>query len=185
MSGNRTLGGGGRERARPITFGPRRLAELSTAHPRRVLAIWGVLCVVAILLAGGLLPSALVTEDHETNNPESQRAQRLIDQRLPSHSAVSEVVIVRSERTLVSDPAFAAHVRLLIDRVRRTGAVRGIRSYLDAGANLVSRDRHATMIPIALAGKPEDSIDKVSRSSSGRTARAVSIPSVECRRARL
>jgi len=90
-----------------------------------VLAIWGALCLVAILLAGAMLPSALVTEDHETNNPESQRAQRLIDQRLPSNNAVSEVVIVRSERTLVSDPAFAAHVRLLVDRVRRTGPCAG------------------------------------------------------------
>jgi len=162
MSGNPTFGPSGRrEQARRVSLGPRRLAELSTAHPRRVLAIWGTICVVAMLLAGGLLPSALVTEDHETNNPESQRAQRLIDQRLPSHSAISEVVIVRSERTLVSDPAFATHIRLLVDRVRRTGAVLGMSSHLDAGASLVSRDRHATMIPIALADTPEDSIDKV------------------------
>src|SRR5215207_116590 len=104
MSGNPTLGGSGRrEQPRRVSFGPRRLAELSTRHPRRVLAIWGALCVVAILLAGALLPSALVTEDHETNNPESQRAQRLIDQRLPNQHAVNEVVIVRSDRALVSD----------------------------------------------------------------------------------
>src|SRR5215208_644199 len=162
MSGNPTFGRSGRrEHARRVSLGPRRLAELSTAHPRRVLAIWGALCVVAILLAGAMLPSALVTEDHETNNPESQRAQRLIDQRLPSHNAVSEVVIVRSERALVSEPAFAAHIRLLVDRVRRTGAVRGMSSYLDAGTSLASRDGHATMIPIALVDTPEDSIDKV------------------------
>ena len=163
MSGNRAVGDGeGRRQEARISFGPRRLAELSTRHPRRVLAIWGAMCVVAILLAGGLLPSALVTEDHVTNNPESHRAQRLIDQRLPGHNTINEVVIVRSERALVSDPAFAAHVRGLVDQLRGSRAVRGITSYLDGGAaSLISRDRHATIIPIALADKPEDTIDKV------------------------
>jgi RND superfamily putative drug exporter len=127
-----------------------------------VLAIWGALFLVGALLAGGLLPSALITEDHVTNNPESQRAQRLIDQRLPDHNSVDELVIVRSDRARVSDPAFEAHVRRVVDVMRRTGAVRGTRSYLDAGGQgLVSRDRHATIIPIALADKPEDAIDKL------------------------
>jgi putative drug exporter of the RND superfamily len=151
-----------RGRARRPPLGPRRLAELSIARPRRVVAIWAVLFLVGVLLAAALLPSALITEDHVTNNPESQRAQRLIDQRLPDHNAVDEVVIVRSERALVSDPDFMAHVRRLVDALRRTGAARGIRSYLDVrGQELVARDRHATIIPIALADKPEDAIEKV------------------------
>ena len=145
-------------------LGPRRLAELSIARPRRVVAIWAALFLVGALLAGGLLPSALITEDHVTNNPESQRAQQLIERRLPDHNAVDEVVIVRSDRALVSDPHFADHVRRLVDALGRTGAVRAISSYLHAdGQELVSRDRHATIIPIALADKPEDAIKTVVR----------------------
>lgn len=177
MKGNRVLAGGARrERASRMSFGhkgqvqgrdrslrlgPRRLAEVSTARPRRMLAIWGALFVLGVVLAGGLLPSALVTHDHVTNNPESHRAQQLIDERLPNHNAVDEVVVVRSDRAVVSDAAFAAHVRRLVDALRRTRAVRAIRTYLGAGGqSLVSGDRHATIIPIVLADKPEDTIEK-------------------------
>jgi RND superfamily putative drug exporter len=53
-------------------------------------------------------------------------------------------------------------VRRLVDQARRSGGVRRIRSYVDAGGQaLVSRDRHATIIPIVLADKPEDAIEKV------------------------
>ena len=72
------------------------------------------------------------------------------------------MVIVRSDHASVSEPLFASHVRSLIGRLRRTGATVAITSYLDgSAAGLVSRDRHATIIPITLAEKPEDAIDKV------------------------
>jgi RND superfamily putative drug exporter len=137
-------------------FGPRRLAELATRRPGRVLAVWGAVVLVSLGLVGGLLGSALTSDSSLTNHPESTAAQDLIDARLPTRDAVDEVIVVRSERAVVSDPAYAAHVRGLVAQARRSGSVKQISSYLDPGGSvLVSADRHATVLPVIVAG-PED-----------------------------
>jgi RND superfamily putative drug exporter len=137
-------------------FGPRRLAEYATRRPGRVLAVWGVLVLVSLGLVGGLLGSGLTSDASLTNHPESATAQDLIDARLPAQNAVDEVIVVRSERSVVTDPAFAAHVRGLVARARRSGTVEQISSYLDPGGRvLVSADRHATVLPVVVA-EPED-----------------------------
>ena len=59
---------------------------------------------------GTLLGSGLTSDSSLTNHPESATAQDLIDARLPGQSAVDEVIVVRSERFVVSDPAFAARM---------------------------------------------------------------------------
>jgi hypothetical protein len=61
--------------------------------------------VIGFLLIGALLGSALSSEGDVTSNPESKQAQELIDERLPQRDAVDEVVIVRSDRVGVTDPA--------------------------------------------------------------------------------
>src|SRR4051794_7732250 len=130
---------------------PRLLAERATRRPRLVLAAWAVLVVLGLGLAGTLLPSALTHESSVTAHPESRRAAALIYERLPGQHAIDEVVIVRSDRMTVSDAAFRARVGSLTARIRATGGVRGIRSYLDGdGRVLESRDRHATMLPVVL-----------------------------------
>ena len=73
---------------RPSCLSPRRLAEAAVARPGRVLAIWGRLVVIGFLLIGGLLGSALSSEGVITSNPESTRAEELIDERLPQRDEV-------------------------------------------------------------------------------------------------
>jgi putative drug exporter of the RND superfamily len=141
-------------------LGPTRLAELATRRPRRVLALWGVLVVVSMGLTGALLASGTTADGKLTNHPESYVAQDLIDARLPGQKPIDEIIVVRSERAVVSDPAFAAHVRDVVAAARRTGSVTEIRSYLDAGGrSLVSADRHATMIPLVLKETKETTIE--------------------------
>jgi RND superfamily putative drug exporter len=112
--------------------------------------------VVSLGLTGGLLGSGLTSESSLTNHPESDQAQELIDARLPQQNAIDEVIVVRSERLVVSDPAFAARVRALMAQARRSGAVKQISSYQDPGGEiLVSADRHATLLPVVVA-EPED-----------------------------
>ena len=72
-------GGHGRPDRRQSRLSPRRLAQFATAHPGRVIAAWGVAVVVSILVIGGLLGGVLTGEGQVTNNPESQRAEKLID----------------------------------------------------------------------------------------------------------
>ena len=137
-------------------WGPTRLAELATRRPGRVLAIWGVIVVVSLGLTGALLGSGLTSESSLTNNPESAQAEKLIDARLPQENAIDDVIVVRSERLVTSDPAFAARVQALVAQARRSGAVKQISSYQDpGGAILVSADRHATLLPVVVA-EPKD-----------------------------
>lgn len=79
-------------------FGPRRLAEFATARPRLVLSLWGLLALAGIGLTSALLPSALTSDSGMTSNPESLRAQKVIEQRLRGADTVDELVTVRSER---------------------------------------------------------------------------------------
>ena len=141
-------------------LGPRRLAEFATRRPGRVLAIWGVVVLVSLGVTGALLGSGLTSDSKLTNHPESDAAQDLIDARLPNQPEVDEVIVLRSERLVVSDPAFAARVRGLVAAARREGGVKGISSYLDPGGEmLVSADRHATLLPVVLARPQEDRIE--------------------------
>jgi putative drug exporter of the RND superfamily len=116
-----------------------------------VLALWGVLVLVSVGLTGALLNSGTTADATLTNHPESYVARDLIGARLPGQKPVDEIIVVRSERAVVSDPAFAAQVRDIIATARRSGSVRDIRSYLDpGGSGLVSADSHATMLPLVL-----------------------------------
>src|SRR5262249_54435465 len=82
---------------------------------------------------------------------ESQRAAALIDRSFPrgSGAEATDVIIVRSERYTVASPRFRDLVGGLAAKIRREVGVAGTRTYLGAnGASLVSRDRHATLIPV-------------------------------------
>ena len=103
-------------------FGPQRLAQFATRRPRRVLAVWGVVVLVSLGLTGTLLGSGLTSDSSLTNHPESATAQGLIDARLPGQTAIDEVIVVRSERAVVSDSAFATHVRGIVAQARESGA---------------------------------------------------------------
>jgi putative drug exporter of the RND superfamily len=137
-------------------LGPRRLALYATAHPKRVLAVWALLAIVGIAAIGGLLGGALTSDSGVTSKPESLRAQDLIDERLPGSDALDELVVVRSEDRTVRDPAFAAEVRGVAEQLRSGPDVRRVGTYLDrGGAILVSRDQHATLLPVVMADEPE------------------------------
>ena len=141
---------------------PRRLAEIAVARPRRVFGVWGALVVAGFLLIGGLLGSALSSEGDVTSNPESKRAEELIDERFPQRDEVDEVVIVSSGGARTTDPAVRREVGSLAQQLRRSDSVRQVSSYLDRGGEaLVSSDGRATILPVVLAPEEEDSIEDV------------------------
>ena len=161
-------------------FGPRRLAMYATAHPKRVLAIWGLLAILGMAATSGLLASALTSDSGVTSKPESLRAQDLIDERLPGSDALDELVVVRSEQLTVKDAAFAAKVRGLAERLPDQADVRTVGTYLDRGGEiLVSRDQHATLLAVVMTDEPEttsvqDMIATIERANGADGSRSTS-----------
>jgi RND superfamily putative drug exporter len=126
------------------------------------LAVWAVVALAGFALISGLLGSALSSEGDVTSNPESKRAEDLIDERFPERDQVDEVVIVRSDEVTVTTAAFRERVGSLAEELSGSDSVEEVSSYLDPrGEVLVSQDAHATILPLVLAGEEEESIDDV------------------------
>ena len=144
-----------------------RLARACSAHPWRTTGAW-LLAVVASVAALALLLGELTTNGHPTNNPESQRAESAVFHAFPPQpqNAVSDVVVVRSDRYTVESPAFRTFVQRLARQGRATGAVAAAQSfYTTQDPSLVSKDRHATAVLINVpdADRAGDVVDVVER----------------------
>lgn len=129
------------------------LARASARHPWRTIVAWIVVLVLAVVALGGLLPGALTTEGKPTNNPQSERAIDVLGGAFPPDpsKSVTDIVIVRSDRHTVESPQFRTFVARLVADGRATGVVSSARTYLSTrDPSLVSRDRHATIIPISV-----------------------------------
>jgi uncharacterized membrane protein YdfJ with MMPL/SSD domain len=136
-----------------------RLAQACAAHPWRTMGVWLVAIVLGVVGAAAGLGD-LTTEGEVTNNPDSIKAERLIEQRLPDRRAATELVIVRSDRFTVDQPAFRTEVQRLAEIGRSTGQVAGAAIYYQRpDPSLVSSDRHALMVPIQLRDESESGVD--------------------------
>ena len=110
--------------------------------------------LVSFVVIALLLGSALTSDGDVTSNPESKQAEALIHEGFPPEPTPSEIVVVRSDRYTVDDPAFKAKVQ----RARRARRGRSVSSRTRRATtrtkdeSLVSKDRHATMVPIVTRG---------------------------------
>jgi putative drug exporter of the RND superfamily len=133
------------------------LAAASARHPWRVLGGWTAVAVLAVVVIVFFLGGRLTTEGAPTNNPESERADEARLAAFPPDpsTAATDVVVIRSDRYTVDSPRFETYVRDFVGDGEIT-ALGLARTYLDDGAEaLVSADRHATMIPVALLDDDE------------------------------
>ncbi|HET9460695.1 MAG TPA: hypothetical protein VFO56_02045, partial [Gaiellaceae bacterium] len=132
------------------------LASASARHPWRTISAWIAVSILAMVaIAGGL--GSLTTEGAPTNNPESERAIDARFEAFPPNpdEIVTDIVVVHSEEYGVDDPQFEAFVGRLVSG-SGTRALSQARTYLsEPGGTLVSRDRHATIVPIAFFGDDE------------------------------
>ena len=137
------------------------IALACARHPWRTIAAWIALVVLAVLAIATTL-AALTTEGNPTNDPQSQRAEDALAAAFPPTvgAAVTDVIVVRSDRYRADTPRFDAVVRTLAGDVRSAGGVDAVRSYLDTrDPALVSRDRRAAMVQFADAS--DSGIDHV------------------------
>jgi RND superfamily putative drug exporter len=133
------------------------LARSASRHPWRIIGIWVAVLVVALVLNRTLLPSALTTEFKFTNNPDSQHAEGLLEDRLRGPRQFNEIILVHSEELTVDDQAFQDKVIELYESVTALGSdvvASGTHYYQDEAQNrlLVSIDEHTTMLQFVMAG---------------------------------
>jgi uncharacterized membrane protein YdfJ with MMPL/SSD domain len=129
------------------------LARACAGHPKRTLAAWLVAVLVSFVVIALLLGDALTSDGDVTSNPESKQAESLIHESFPPEPTPSEIVVVRSDRYTVDEPAFQAKLRTLGERGAALGVVADAQSYYTSDdQSLVSKDRHATMVLVVTRG---------------------------------
>src|SRR6266536_671046 len=146
-----------------MRFSPQGVARWSAKHRFRVIGLWVVLFLVGGWLTSSYLSGALTTQANFANNPDSKQAQTLLEQRLTGPRRSNEVVIVRSDSKTVTDPGFKAYVARLkgdLDALKPAVVQQTVDPY-QAGNRFVSQDRHATLIPVTMAGSLDDANDNI------------------------
>lgn len=109
------------------------------------------LAIVVALAAVTLVMGEFAGEGHVTGNPETQQAAGLIDRAFPAdpRRLVSDIIVVRSARYGVQDRSFRDFIHRYHQQAIRTGAVLNATSYYQThDPSLISRDGHATIIPL-------------------------------------
>ncbi len=142
------------------------LAAASARRPWLVIAAWAIVLVASIALIATMLGDALSTEQRLTNNPDSERADALLEEwRGEEHG--DELIVVRSESLTVDESEFQHTVEDIYARVTALGPdviLGGTNYFQSRDDSLVSEDRHTTILPFVMAGDEEtagDNIEKV------------------------
>ncbi len=153
------------------------LARVSARRPFVVIAIWAVVG----LIAGGLavdaemapgpkpltdfLDKATTTEFRLSSSAESERADRLLEDRLRGPKPVTEIVIVQSESRTVDDEGFQEKVDAVYADITSLGAdiVTPLPNYYQTNdPTLVSsKGRMTTIMPLVMTGSFEEAVENV------------------------
>jgi putative drug exporter of the RND superfamily len=147
-------------------FSTEGLARASARHPGRVVGAWVAGLLLAVVSMGALLGGALTMDDDFTGNPESKRADALIERSFDGRQADLEAdaaVVIHSSDLTVEDAAFRRRVAALERDLRALPDV----TVVDSAAkndSLVSRDGHTTALLLD-AVEADPMIDAVSRAN--------------------
>ena len=120
------------------------------------IAVWLALAALAVLVSGQFLEDGLTTEaPRPLGNVESERAERLLEERLRGPEPITEFVIVQSQTLTVDDPAFRDLVESLHAEVAGLGGdvvAQAFHYYQTGDESMVSADRGATYMPVVMTG---------------------------------
>src|SRR5699024_768856 len=120
-----------------------------------------IIIAAAIIGIGGMTTQKK-DEDNFTTPIESQTGQHLIEKHFGEDANASEMIIVRSERHTVDDPAFRQVVEGTIANLAPFGDdIASVVNYYDAPDSLqtqalVSDDGHALLMPVSFNKAPID-----------------------------
>jgi RND superfamily putative drug exporter len=145
-------------------FSTEGLARSSARRPWLIIGVWVAVIVASAVAIGTLLASGLTTEIALTNNPESARAEDLLETRLRGPEPTNEIVIVRSDTLTVDDPAFRSTVEGLYAEIAALGpeiVAGGTNYFQSSDPSLISGDRHTTILPFVMTGDREEAEDNI------------------------
>jgi uncharacterized membrane protein YdfJ with MMPL/SSD domain len=142
------------------------LAVWSSRRPWLTVSGWVLALLAGIAISSAFLGDALSGEEEVTSDTESRRADalqsaRFADERGRRGPDATEVVVVRSPSATVDEPRFERRVQVIAGELRRAGATQVTTFYETGERRLVSRDRDATGMLVALGGDAEDKIEGV------------------------
>jgi hypothetical protein len=154
-----------------------RLAAASARRARRVLAIWGAAVVAALILVVTTL-SGLTTGAHVVGTTQSSQAEARYRQALGASAGQrpTDVIVVSSKHSTVSDGTFRQFVDRLAARVRTAPDVTQVAADVAAGSQLVSPDQHAALIALRAASDADiKPVVKDVRAADGRGGFSVAV----------
>ena len=138
-----------------------RLARASSRRPWLVVGLWTTVILAAFVVVAMFL--AFEGEAEITRTTESKQADRILDEGFPQQAATgqatTEVVVIRAEDGAVDTRATRDRVAALADELRAVGATRVV-TYGEE-RRLVSQDRDATVLLLALGPDGEDDVEGV------------------------
>ena len=142
------------------------LARKSANRPWTIIILWVLVLVVSIVLWGALFEDAITTEFAFTSNPDSKRADELLEDRMRGPKGTNEVVIVQSESMTVDDPAYQEFVEGIFGKLVALGpdVIRQdtlVNYYQGQEPFLVSENRQTTIMPFTMAGEFDDATDNI------------------------
>jgi putative drug exporter of the RND superfamily len=128
------------------------LVVASARHPGRVVAVWIAAVVVAAALSAVFLGDALSGEAEQLNNPESEQAYDLMEERLPPDPEfTTDLVLVRSD-SATPDEARQKFSEV-VDELRRSPEVQHV------SEEPAARTNRAAVIAVGISD--EDAADSV------------------------
>lgn len=145
------------------TLSPEQLARSCARRPWFVVGLWLVL-ILACGVLSSQLASVLTSEQDFTNEPESKKAQVLLEERLRGPEHVTEIVIVQSADNTVDSSQFRTFVGKLAADLRAIGdgLIANVTTFQESNnAGLVSKDRKTTIVPVQTTSRVADAPDDV------------------------
>jgi len=142
-----------------MKLNPETMAVASSRHPWRTLAAWVVLIAAMAAVSARLLTGVMTDDVAFTNEPESVKAQHVLDERFAAQQAEdTEYLVIGSETQRVGDPAYPDFVSALQARVQRLGAdvlAGPAPTYVQArrqASMLFTPDQHGVLVLVQLNG---------------------------------
>ena len=143
-----------------MKLNPESLARASSRHPWRVIGIWIAVLLLGATASATMLASGLTTDFNFTNEPESKRAQELIDDGFDLPEETPQTFIVSSDDATIEDPEFQSVLSGITGDLQELGpdAVSQVQSPLDQTMP-VSEDGHTALITVTIPGTLDDAGD--------------------------